>query len=72
LIFDKCPSTQYCDFETIDICNYQHDITAQFKWTRMNKGTATSGTGPSFDHTYQTAEGYYMYIETSSPRVTGY
>jgi hypothetical protein len=38
----------------------------------MNKGTATSGTGPSFDHTYQTAEGYYMYIETSSPRVTGY
>ena len=71
LIFDKCPTSQYCDFESPDICNYQQDITADFKWTRQNKDTATSGTGPTYDHTYQTAEGYYMYIEASYPQYPG-
>ena len=38
----------------------------------MNERTTTDNTGPSFDHTYQTAEGYYMFIQTSSPNLTGY
>ena len=28
-------------------------------------------TGPTYDHTYGTSYGRYMYIETSSPRVKG-
>lgn len=71
-MFGKCPTTQYCDFESPDICNYQHDITADFKWDRQNKDTESYGTGPSFDHTYQTSQGYYMYIEASSPQKQGF
>lgn len=67
-----CPASQYCDFEK-DICDYQHDITAKFKWDR-NKGKTSSGTlgtGPTTDHTYQTPEGYYLYIEASAPQTLG-
>ena len=42
-----------------------------FDWTRQSAATSSSGTGPSFDHTYGTARGYYMYIETSYPRKAG-
>ena len=42
-----------------------------FDWLR-NRGRTTSGlTGPSVDHTKGTPQGYYMFIETSAPRVKG-
>ncbi|CAF0724038.1 unnamed protein product, partial [Brachionus calyciflorus] len=52
-------------------CNYQHDVTADFKWDRYKGPTNSSYTGPSFDHTYQTALGYYMHIEASYPQTPG-
>ena len=67
MILGPCPATQFCDFESPDICNYQDDVTGQFKWTRHKGSTSSSNTGPPYDHTYQTSEGYYMYIETSYP-----
>ena len=71
IILGACPATQFCDFESPDICNYQHDVTAKFKWTRNKGSTDSLSTGPPYDHTYQTSEGYYMYIETSFPQVKG-
>ena len=71
LIIGDCPTTQFCDFENEDICGYQQDVTADFKWTRNKVGTSSLSTGPSFDHTYQTPVGHYMYIETSVPQKLG-
>ena len=62
---------QFCDFETEEICNYENDLTANFTWIRNKAGTSSLTTGPSFDHTYQTSIGHYMYIEASSPRRPG-
>jgi hypothetical protein len=34
-------------------------------WTRDSGGTASRGTGPSFDHTTGGRRGYYIYTEAS-------
>lgn len=71
LLISECPSLQYCDFETDDICNFEHDITGDFKWERNKATTSTIATGPQYDHTYQTSAGHYMYIEGSTPQKPG-
>ena len=58
-----------CDFELDTICGYTQDTTDQFDWTRQGGSTISFQTGPATDHTLGTSVGYYMYIETSSPRV---
>ena len=40
-----------------------------FNWTRHQGPTATVGTGPTQDHTTDSPTGYYMYIESSPPRL---
>ncbi|XP_071492673.1 MAM and LDL-receptor class A domain-containing protein 1-like isoform X7 [Diadema antillarum] len=57
-----------CNFES-GLCGWQQAYGDDFDWTRKSGSTGSSGTGPSGDHT--TGYGYYMYIETSSPRVYG-
>ncbi|XP_033124021.1 MAM and LDL-receptor class A domain-containing protein 1-like isoform X2 [Anneissia japonica] len=64
-----CNITQTkCDFEDPYICYFDQDKLDDFDWIRTSGSTPTSGTGPSYDHTYGTLEGSYMYIETSYPR----
>jgi len=46
-----------CNFEQASICGYTQDRTDNFDWTRDNGGTGTAGTGPTKDHTYNTAQG---------------
>ena len=71
LLGNECPlSTLFCDFENYNICGYTNDVNADFNWRRNKKDTLTNGTGPSFDHTYQTNEGHYMYIE-ATPQKNG-
>lgn len=62
------PSSLDCDFECNCICQWQNDTTGQFSWT-VNKGsTQTILTGPSFDHTTNSANGYYIYIKATEQK----
>nr|KAG5689549.1 hypothetical protein BaRGS_022052 [Batillaria attramentaria] len=67
---DMCSDTTSqwdCDFEQ-GLCSYTQNTDDQFDWTRNKGSTGTTGTGPSFDHTQGDDQGYYVYIEASSPR----
>uniref|UniRef100_T1JBF6 Sushi domain-containing protein n=1 Tax=Strigamia maritima TaxID=126957 RepID=T1JBF6_STRMM len=60
-----------CDFESPDLCGWNHCDQHEFEWTRHNFATPSGhvGTGPSYDHTLgDGSDGHYMYIEASSPR----
>merc|ERR1712183_179474 len=62
---------QSCTFDR-DFCGWHHDIHAQFTWTRRKGRTPSGQTGPLWDHTTKDANrGYYIYLETSSPRKKG-
>ena len=61
-------TTVNCTFET-GFCNFRQLRSDDFDWTRTNISSPTFGTGPDRDHT--TGTGYYVYIETSSPRHKG-
>lgn len=57
-----------CDFECDCFCKWTADPTGQFGWTLRKGPTPSIFTGPPFDHTTQSSNGVYAYIETSSPQ----
>ncbi|XP_051254884.1 MAM domain-containing glycosylphosphatidylinositol anchor protein 2 [Dicentrarchus labrax] len=63
-----------CGFEDEAMCLFSQDKTDEFDWTRHSAATRdtkyTPNTGPSSDHT-GSKQGFYMYIETSRPRLDG-
>ncbi|XP_045898651.1 MAM domain-containing glycosylphosphatidylinositol anchor protein 2, partial [Micropterus dolomieu] len=63
-----------CGFEDEALCLFSQDKTDEFDWTRHSASTRdtkyTPNTGPSSDHT-GSKQGFYMYIETSRPRLDG-
>uniref|UniRef100_A0AAY4A6G0 MAM domain-containing glycosylphosphatidylinositol anchor protein 1 n=1 Tax=Denticeps clupeoides TaxID=299321 RepID=A0AAY4A6G0_9TELE len=63
-----------CGFEDAQICGFSQDRSDSFDWTRQNhlsqNPKRSANTGPDMDRS-GTKEGYYMYIETSRPRVAG-
>jgi hypothetical protein len=65
LLNGRCPAAKFCDFESYDICGYTYDGTADVYWERNQASTSSLFTGPSFDHTYQTNRGHYMFVEAS-------
>ncbi|CAB4011848.1 MAM and LDL-receptor class A domain-containing 1-like [Paramuricea clavata] len=56
-----------CNFDNGDICHYQNGA-GQFNWTINRGSTSSIGTGPSSD---VSGTGFYLFIETSSPRQFG-
>ncbi|XP_030213126.1 MAM domain-containing glycosylphosphatidylinositol anchor protein 2 [Gadus morhua] len=64
----------HCGFEDDALCLFSQDKTEHFDWTRHSAATRdtkyTPNTGPSSDHR-GSKQGYYMYIETSRPRLEG-
>ncbi|KAK0068562.1 MAM and LDL-receptor class A domain-containing protein 2, partial [Biomphalaria pfeifferi] len=65
-----CPSQATCNFES-SLCSFTNLHTDVFDWIRSQGPTSTIGTGPNSDHTLQTSQGWYMYLEASYPRVSG-
>ncbi|KAK3090552.1 hypothetical protein FSP39_012634 [Pinctada imbricata] len=56
-----------CTFEGQDICNWYQSKSDGTDWIRGTGSTSTLGTGPSFDHTFQsTGRGRYMYMKASN------
>ncbi|XP_019632080.1 PREDICTED: MAM and LDL-receptor class A domain-containing protein 1-like [Branchiostoma belcheri] len=61
-----------CDFETDKCPRYWiEEASDDFDWTLRAGSTASSGTGPSVDHTNRDPTGHYIYIESSAPRQPG-
>ncbi|XP_062326141.1 MAM domain-containing glycosylphosphatidylinositol anchor protein 2 [Osmerus eperlanus] len=63
-----------CGFEDEAVCMFTQDKTDEFDWTRHSAATRdtkyTPNTGPSSDRS-GSKQGFYMYIETSRPRLEG-
>ncbi|XP_025085553.1 MAM and LDL-receptor class A domain-containing protein 1-like [Pomacea canaliculata] len=59
------PTKYDCNFDQASICNWIQDITDNFNWTLHHGATASLQTGPSYDHTQQNINGYYIYTEAS-------
>ncbi|XP_053429225.1 MAM and LDL-receptor class A domain-containing protein 1 [Nycticebus coucang] len=64
----SCTPELQCNFEN-GICNWEQDPEDDFDWTRNQGPTSTLNTGPMKDNTLGTAEGHYLYIESSEPQV---
>ncbi|XP_078349649.1 uncharacterized protein LOC144634540 isoform X2 [Oculina patagonica] len=64
------PPLTSCDFDVGLCSDWQQSTSDVFNWTRNRGLTPPYSTGPSSDHTTG-LYGYYMYIETSYPRVAG-
>ncbi|XP_036398037.1 MAM domain-containing glycosylphosphatidylinositol anchor protein 2 isoform X1 [Megalops cyprinoides] len=64
----------HCSFEEEPICMFTQEKSDDFDWTRHSAATRdtkyTPNTGPSSDRT-GSKQGFYMYIETSRPRLEG-
>ena len=59
-----------CDFEN-GMCGLTQSKFDDFDFERRSGSSDSLYTGPSTDHTLGTALGYYIYIETSYPRLYG-
>ncbi|XP_077978867.1 MAM and LDL-receptor class A domain-containing protein 1-like [Glandiceps talaboti] len=67
----QCPPSPVCNFES-GFCGWEQADDADMRWRRGRDGSRSSSTGPDYDHTLGTPEGWYLYIETSFPRRPGW
>ncbi|XP_042189083.1 MAM domain-containing glycosylphosphatidylinositol anchor protein 1 [Callorhinchus milii] len=68
------PGNRNCGFEDVNICGFTQDAKDNFDWSRQSNKTQnpkqTPNTGPRIDKSGKQS-GYFMYVETSSPRSAG-
>ena len=56
-----------CNFD-INMCYWKTtSLKKGFNWQRHNGETPTKGTGPHYDHTRGTVDGFYLYADASPP-----
>ncbi len=65
-----CPAAASCDFENGYCGYYNAQEDDDFDWLR-GKGRVYFYTGPSVDHTTNTVEGYYAFINPTSDLESG-
>ncbi|EDV28717.1 uncharacterized protein TRIADDRAFT_51908 [Trichoplax adhaerens] len=71
IILETPQATAGCTFDE-GMCGWvQLSNVDFFDWTRHSGSTPSSYTGPRYDHTSNSTEGFYIYTETSRPRVLG-
>jgi hypothetical protein len=54
-----------CNFDN-NTCAWANNSPGAFRWNRFRGATPDSNTGPSRDHTYNSGQGYYMYVDASN------
>ena len=59
----RCVTSTVCDFEN-DFCKYTNDPSADFEWKRGNSSSSSDNTGPAFDQTTNTPDGFFAYIDS--------
>ncbi|KAL5006374.1 hypothetical protein ScPMuIL_015180 [Solemya velum] len=66
IISGQCSGHLACNFGRTDLCGY-HNVpaSADLKWIRKKGSTATSGTGPRYDHSLGTRAGNYAYVDAT-------
>ena len=63
-----CQTTDLCTFENPDLCGYKNDPLVDFEWVRANATSSTTETGPSIDHTFESADGNFMLFDASKQK----
>ncbi|XP_056317933.1 MAM and LDL-receptor class A domain-containing protein 1 isoform X2 [Danio aesculapii] len=65
---ENCSPELMCDFEE-GLCYWTQDHEEDmFDWTHIQGPTPTFNTGPWKDHTRASADGHFLYIESSDPQ----
>ncbi|XP_041364647.1 MAM and LDL-receptor class A domain-containing protein 1-like isoform X2 [Gigantopelta aegis] len=65
---NKSGKLKYCNFDRGGICDgWKQDTTDDTQWKLTNRHTPSENTGPKDDHTMGTQEGYYIFLESSTP-----
>ncbi|MPC07725.1 MAM and LDL-receptor class A domain-containing protein 1 [Portunus trituberculatus] len=54
-----------CNFE-YDMCDWYDGSAGIFQWRRVRAGDFSSVTHPNVDHTYNTSDGHFVYIESGA------
>ncbi|XP_029657179.1 uncharacterized protein LOC115231256 [Octopus sinensis] len=63
----KAKTQTFCGFEDESICGFEQDNgTDFFDWSRSKGATPSTGTGPENDHTCESPNGHFMFIEASA------
>ncbi|XP_076601667.1 MAM and LDL-receptor class A domain-containing protein 1-like [Chaetodon auriga] len=62
----QCPPPGHCDFES-NMCSWSNlgGEVDQEDWLRGRGASPNPNTGPSVDHTTNSAHGYYLYVDSS-------
>ena len=60
-----------CDFEDFGLCGWKSDSSKKIQWERSQGIKAASAWQPIFDYSKQTADGFYLHVDSGLPKQAG-